>query len=309
MATLQALIVLWFGADGRPVPSLLPTGRSAVLGVDVPRDRLLLAALVVVAAVGLWAVYRFTRFGLASRAAADDQVSLACSAGRPTGVGRQLDGGQRAGRAGRHPRRAPHRPRPGDHHAARRARPGRRPGRPAVVVRGDGGRRPGPGHGPVAILLLQDDFSWIPRSGVREALPLVVIVVALALGAGRSLGRGAPVERPLPLATRARRPGRWAAVGVVGGAAGRARPERPGPAGPGQQPDRRPRLPVDRGAHRLVGQISLAQMAFAGVAGFSLSRLAIGVGRALPGRPLLAAAAGRGGRAWSSACPPCACGA
>ena len=43
-----------------------------------------------------------------------------------------------------------------------------------------------------AMLKLQDDFSWIPRAGVREALPLVVILVALALGAGRTLGRGAP---------------------------------------------------------------------------------------------------------------------
>ena len=70
-----------------------------------------------------------------------------------------------------------------------------------------------------AMLKLQDDFSWIPRAGVREALPLVVILVALALGAGRTLGRGAPVERPLPLATRTvRRLVWWTGVGLAGSA-------------------------------------------------------------------------------------------
>ena len=52
LATLQALAVLWFGAESRPVPSLLPNRPVAVLGVDVPRDRLLLAGLVVLAGVG-----------------------------------------------------------------------------------------------------------------------------------------------------------------------------------------------------------------------------------------------------------------
>ena len=140
-----------------------------------------------------------------------------------------------------------------------------------------------------AILKLQDDFSWVPRAGVREALPLVVIVVALALGAGRNLGRGAPAERPLPLATGARRPLRGAAIGVVVGAVG---------------------LLVLDGQYRLglvnslvgaviclslvlltgyVGQISLAQMAFAGAAGFSLAKMVSAWGVPFPVAPLVAA--------------------
>ena len=57
-----------------------------MLGDDVPRDRLLLAALVVLAGVGLWAVYRFTRFGLASRATAEDQTALALLGWSPDAV-------------------------------------------------------------------------------------------------------------------------------------------------------------------------------------------------------------------------------
>jgi branched-chain amino acid transport system permease protein len=139
------------------------------------------------------------------------------------------------------------------------------------------------------ILKLQDQFTWIPRYGIREALPLVVILAALALGAGAGLGRGAAVQDPLPLAGRARRPLRWAAAGVAAGLAG---------------------LLLLHGQARLglvnsmvgaviclsivvltgyVGQISLAQMAFAGVAGFSLAKLAGGLGIPFPVAPLLAA--------------------
>src|SRR5205085_1165736 len=112
LATLQALAVLWFGADSRPVPSLLPNRPVALLVVPA-----LAAAL----------AGRLSSFGATVAAAL------------------------------------------------------------------------GLGMAQSAMLKLQDDVSWIPRAGVREALPLVLIVAALALGAGRSLGRGAPVERPLPL--------------------------------------------------------------------------------------------------------------
>ena len=62
------------GAAVLSIDSVLPTATVDVLGVAVPRDRLLLAGLAVVAAVALAAVYRFTRFGLATRAAADSET-------------------------------------------------------------------------------------------------------------------------------------------------------------------------------------------------------------------------------------------
>jgi branched-chain amino acid transport system permease protein len=290
LATLQALAVLWFGADSRPVPSLLPNRAVTVLGVDVPGDRLLLAALVVVVAVGLWALSRFTRFGLASRATAEDQTALAMLGWSPdrvaaanwmlasvlAGLGGILVGPLTA----LDPATTTLLVVP----ALAAALAGRLTSFGATVA-----AALGLGMAQSAMLKLQDDFSWVPRAGVREALPLVVIVAALALGAGRSLGRGGPVERSLPLATRVRRPGRWAVVVVVGAGLG---------------------LLVLSGQYRLglvnslvgaviclslvvltgyVGQISLAQMAFAGVAGFSLAKLTSAWDVPFPVAPLVAA--------------------
>jgi branched-chain amino acid transport system permease protein len=147
------------------------------------------------------------------------------------------------------------------------------------------------------ILLLQDQHSWIPRAGVREAVPLVVIVVALALGAGSTLARaaggagtGSGGGSRLPRAGRPRRTGSWAVVGALVGGIGVF-------ALHGQD-----RLALDTSLVGILvclsivvltgwsGQISLAQMAFAGVAGFSLSRLSVEVGIPFPVAPLLAAA-------------------
>jgi branched-chain amino acid transport system permease protein len=290
LATLQALAVLWFGADSRPVPSLLPNRPLSVLGVTVPRDRLLLAALAVVAATGLWALYRFTRFGLASRATAEDQTSVGMLGWSPdrlaaanwvlasvlAGLGGILVGPLTA----LDPATTTLLVVP----ALAAALAGRLSSFGATV-----GVALGLGMAQSAVLKLQADVSWIPRSGMREALPLAVILAALALGAGRNLGRGAPAERPLPLAPRPRRPGLWAGVGLAGGAAA---------------------VLLLGGELRLglvnsligavvclslvvltgyVGQISLAQMAFAGVAGFSLAKLAMAWDVPFPLAPVLAA--------------------
>ncbi len=142
------------------------------------------------------------------------------------------------------------------------------------------------------LLLLQDQHAWIPRSGIREAIPLVVILVALALGAGSTLARarGAGVGHRLPRAGRPRHVGPWAAAGALGAGVAVF-------ALHGQD-----RLALDTSlVGALVclsivvltgwsGQISLAQMAFAGVAGFSLSRLTVQAGIPFPVAPLLAAA-------------------
>ena len=290
MATLQALIVLRFGSSGRPVPPVLPAGPVRVFGSDVPRDRLLLAAIVVAVAAALWAVYRFTRFGLASRATSADRTGVALLGLSP------------------------------DRLAAANWTV-------ASVLAGAGGILVAPvtGLDPVTttllvvpalaaalvgrmvsfavtvaaaltlgmaqsgILLLQDNYSWIPRSGIREALPLVVVVIALALGAGARLAGDDPGTR-LPRAARPRRVVPAAVVGTVVGAAGIVSLS-------GQ--DRMALTTSLIGALVCLsivlltgwsGQISLAQMAFAGVAGFSLSRLATDWGIPFPVAPLLAAA-------------------
>ncbi|MFI0424511.1 hypothetical protein [Spongiactinospora sp. 9N601] len=71
LLTVQAVIVLRWGADPVTAPAVLPQEPVALLGVSIPADRLLLAGLVVAATILLWALYRVTRFGIATRAAAD----------------------------------------------------------------------------------------------------------------------------------------------------------------------------------------------------------------------------------------------
>jgi branched-subunit amino acid ABC-type transport system permease component len=67
---LQATAVLNFGTDAATAPPLLPSSAVQVSSLYVPVNRFWLAGISVVAAVSLGLVFRFTRFGLATRASA-----------------------------------------------------------------------------------------------------------------------------------------------------------------------------------------------------------------------------------------------
>ena len=71
----QATIALIDGGGGRIVRSVLPTGVVTIAGNRVPVDRFWLTAIVVLAAAALWALYRWSRFGLATRAASESEPS------------------------------------------------------------------------------------------------------------------------------------------------------------------------------------------------------------------------------------------
>jgi branched-chain amino acid transport system permease protein len=290
MATLQALIVLRFGSGGRPIPLILPAEPVRILGNDVPRDRLLLAVIVVAAGAVLWGVYRFTRFGLASRAASDDTTGVALLGRSPDRlaavnwtVASVLAGAVGilvAPITGLDPVTTSLLVVP----ALAAALVGRLVSFGATVA-----AALALGMAQSVLLLAQDNWSWIPRSGVREAVPLVVIVVALALGAGGRLARGEGAGRRLPLAGRPRLVGVWALAGTVAGAGAVV-----GFTGQDRMAVVTTLIGVLVCLSIVVltgwsGQISLAQMAFAGVAGFSLSRLATDVGVPFPVAPLLAA--------------------
>jgi len=77
MGLLQALATLQFGSDNRLVAPVLSARPLSLLGVTVPSDRLLLAAVAVATAAALAAVYRWTSFGIATRAAAEDDDAAA----------------------------------------------------------------------------------------------------------------------------------------------------------------------------------------------------------------------------------------
>jgi branched-chain amino acid transport system permease protein len=75
LLTLQATMLLLFGDSTKPQPPVLPQNHPInMLGAAVGLDRFLLAAIVIAAAVVLAALYRWTRFGLATRAASEDEV-------------------------------------------------------------------------------------------------------------------------------------------------------------------------------------------------------------------------------------------
>jgi branched-chain amino acid transport system permease protein len=78
LIVLQALVVLRFTSTTRPVLPILD--KSPVRLPDslvVPSDQLVLLGIVALVAVLLWALYSFTRFGLATRAAAENERGAA----------------------------------------------------------------------------------------------------------------------------------------------------------------------------------------------------------------------------------------
>jgi branched-chain amino acid transport system permease protein len=284
------VVTLQYGADALSVPAVLPADPVTMLGVRVPSDRLYLAAIAVAMGGVLWAAYRFTRFGLASRAAAEDETALAL-----TGWSHDLVAAVNWALAG--------------------------------VLAAIGGVLAGPIIAPdpttfsllvvpalaaalvaglssfgttVAVALalgmvqselleVQTHASWLPASGLGKALPLV-LVVATAVARGRLRPpRGTAVAGRLPTVGHPRHPIPTAVAGFVVGAVC---------------------LAALHGTYRLalvdslvaalvclslvvvtgyVGQLSLAQMAFAGVAGFTLSRLQQDLGVPFPLDALLAA--------------------
>jgi branched-chain amino acid transport system permease protein len=76
LLTLQASMLVAFGDTPKPQPPVLPQDRQVeIFGAFVGLDRVLMAAIVIAAAVVLAVLYRWTRFGLATRAASEDEVS------------------------------------------------------------------------------------------------------------------------------------------------------------------------------------------------------------------------------------------
>ena len=71
----QSSMLLAFGVTQQPSPPVLPTKLIHMLGSGITLDRFLLAAIVIAATAVLAAVYRWTKFGLATRAASENEVA------------------------------------------------------------------------------------------------------------------------------------------------------------------------------------------------------------------------------------------
>ncbi len=259
--------------------------------VTVPRDGLWLAAIVIGIAAVVWAVSRFTRLGLVTRAAAENEkgaVLLGYSprllAGTSFVVASVLGALvvvlaspliQLSTTVFTFAFLIP---------ALGAALIGRfRSVWPTVVT--------GLAIGMVqsAFTKMQGDISWFPQFGAREGLPFIVIIVAMvALGEGLP-ERGSVDTWKLPAVPPAKVTTASVVIPVVLAVGGLLVL---GPLWRGAIMTTT--IAVVFGLSFVVltgfgGQTSLAQMAFAGIAGFSLSKLATQWGVPFPIAPLLAA--------------------
>jgi branched-chain amino acid transport system permease protein len=74
--TLQSIIVLRFGGTGQLAPPVfqgLGNRTVDIFGATAPADRIALFGIIVLITAALWAVYRYTRFGLSTRAAQESE--------------------------------------------------------------------------------------------------------------------------------------------------------------------------------------------------------------------------------------------
>jgi sulfate-transporting ATPase len=74
LVTLQSIAILRYGSTPVTVPSQLPTDILRISGdIVISADRLVLLGIAAALSTGLWALYRFTTFGLATSAVAENE--------------------------------------------------------------------------------------------------------------------------------------------------------------------------------------------------------------------------------------------
>ena len=81
LLTLQSAMLLGFGTSPKTPTDILPGGSVTVFGVPIPVNRFWLTGVVIAITLLLMAVYRWTRFGLATRAASENEVNAGMLSG------------------------------------------------------------------------------------------------------------------------------------------------------------------------------------------------------------------------------------
>lgn len=276
------------GTTSLQIKGPLPTDLVTIAGVTAPADRWLLALLALAVAGGLWLMYRFTAFGLATRATAESEEGalLLGLAPTPIGVVNWMLAVVIAGIA------------------IIFAAPttGLDPGATSLlIVPALGAALLGRfeavwittftglaiGMLQSELLNVQADYDWLPNIGIQQGVPFVVVLIALVWGGRRLPGRDAITVRRLPQAVE---PTHTIAitttvviVGIVGmlllGSEWRLAIIISGIA-----TILALSIVVLTG---LVGQISLATFALAGTAGFAMVRAADNFGLPFPLAPLV----------------------
>lgn len=73
MLTVQALVVIRFGPNSIPIEAMIPSGSISLFGTSVSSAEVVMVAIMAVFSVLVWAYFRFTRAGAATRAAAENE--------------------------------------------------------------------------------------------------------------------------------------------------------------------------------------------------------------------------------------------
>jgi len=73
MILLQGAIVIRYGSRAKQADRILPDDTVNWFGATLPVDRYLLLFLVILLTLGLWMLFRYSRFGVATRAAAENE--------------------------------------------------------------------------------------------------------------------------------------------------------------------------------------------------------------------------------------------
>ena len=297
LLVLQATMLLWFGEAPRQIPSVFPVRIVEVFDNSIPVNRFWMAGVVVLIALALGALFRWTRFGLATRAASENEVTAMLRGLSPNqlSMANTLLASAIAGAMGIV--------------AAPLAQADSVtlvlfivPALAAALFAGFNSLWIAAVAG-FAVGIGQSLMTWVatlrwfptdkgnPMPGVQALLTFVLLVIALSLRGGRLPSRGELVEKRLPFAPRPRRMAvpalALAAVGVV-------------------------LLIVLPFSYRqalmvsmvgmvvclslvvitgFVGQVSLAQVTLAGVAGFAVSHMTAKAGIGFPWGPLVGSAA------------------
>jgi branched-chain amino acid transport system permease protein len=293
----QAGVILAFGHADRRLPPILPTNSVSMLGTSFEVSLLILAGAVSVVAAGLWAVYRWTSFGLRTRASAESEVSamyLGLYPQTPSLVNTLL-GSVTAGMLGVFA---------GSLIALNTTK------FPLLIVPAlcaalfarfnSFGIACAVGLGIGAmqnIVFYFSTQSWyptteggVPIGGVDDLLIFLLVVLATFWMGGRLPRRGDLVERRLPEVPGARNVGRWALVALVAGPILLTVL----PYGPRQALMTSIigvvlalSLVVITG---FVGQVSVVQLALSGACGLLMSQLATKAGIGFPFAPIIAVA-------------------
>jgi branched-chain amino acid transport system permease protein len=284
----QSAMLLAFGVTPQPAASLLPQNTVHLLGAVIPVDRFILTGIVIVAAAVLAAAYKWTRFGLATRAAAENESAAMLSGLSPNVISlvNTLLASLVAGGLGilaasitqLDPQTLPLQIIPAL--AAALIAQFTSFGIACAAAIGIG----------ILDSLVQyaSAQSWFPQSGgvalpgVTDLLAFLIIVVVLFWRGSRIPGRGEIVERRLPEAPRPQHLVRTGLIcGLVGAVLLIVFPF-----------DFREAL-INTLIGTLmalslvvvtgfVGQISVIQLALAGAAGFTISHMAVNVGITFP---------------------------